>query len=675
MPPGRTNTSGPRQQAGDGGERNLLVESLLVPLKLVYYPLRFVVFFWVLEAAVTVSAVTINVLLQLVINTALPFLSPEEDIQNAVVVAGTVLLLLSILLPLLALMPSVLHLASDVWSSDELPSTRLMIVYLRKGIDDAIDCTVHGCGTSWENRPSWSEQKNNIPWLVVVIKTCKSLLVIITLLASWIIGKSRMFEEFFFLGWHYGLGMFGCWIILAGLVQLKAKYIGHIKFPSMNLIGVASKNFDHGGSSRKTCRSICRIILFSVMFSNWITAVIVGSHMATELDLSISTTVASLLIMTCGLALTYYMIFSSNKPPHKYRDTDTKIEPNQRRNIRLLGLNYPTSRDLVRNFCALIGFVLVLTLVLIAATQMSEDHRKNNSCKSGSSVMKLPELEQPNGHIYDICSHHWFDLNIVDLAILADISYFELDSEGQVDDCGDDNKVNYQSLDQLFPEWQWKVLGREDEHDQVGFYELYSSTRNVTVLTVRGTRFTAAQDLLQDVDLYTEVASLQFFSLFVPLITVLPQDTIADIVYYSSFLERVIYHTGRHYHTTVNMYVEEHSPDWGERAVITGHSLGGAVGKISGSLYGIRTVAFNSPGLLFSRRKFGLARDDINEAVVNVVAKLDIISEVDKLGGSSNHISCSKDSILTCHRMSNMICDLVHFCQVNSTAAQIACYG
>jgi hypothetical protein len=638
------------QRGRDHERRNLVVEFVLVFLKLVYYPTRFVVFFWVLEAAVTVSAVTVNVLIQLVINLALPFLSPEEDIQNGVVVAGTVLVLLSILLPLLALIPSVLHLASDVWSSDELPATRLTILYLRKGIDAAVNCTVHSRGTSWENLPSWNEQKNSIPWLEIVIKVFKSMSVIITLFVSWVIGGSRMFEEFFLLGWHYGLVMFGCWIMLAGLVQLKANYKRQVKFPSMNLVGVMAKKCCHRINSTKPYRSMCKLILFSVMVCNWIAAVFVGSQMATELDLPIGTTVASLLIITCGLALTYYMIFSSNKPPRCYRDLDTKMEPNQRRNICLLGLNYPTSRDLVRYFCAFLGFFLVLTLVLVAATHMSKDHRENDSCKSGRFVMELHK--QSNGHIYDICSRHWFDLNIVDLAILADISYLELDSNGHVDCSG--NHVSYQSLDQLFPEWQWRVLGRAEKHDRVGFYELYSATRNVTVLTVRGTRFAAAQDILQDIDLYTE-------------------DTVADIVYYSSFLERVIYHTGRHYHTAVNMYVEERSSHWGGRAVITGHSLGGAVGKISGSRYSIRTVAFNSPGLLFSRRKFGLSRGDINEAVVNVVAKLDIISEVDKLGGSSNHIGCTKDSILNCHRMSNMICDLVHFCQVNSTAAQIAC--
>lgn len=651
-----------------------LVQSVVLLGKLIYYPAHFIALFWVLEAAATTSAVVINILLQLVINSALPLLLPEKDIHDGIVITGSVLFLLAILLPLLSLIPSVFHLAVDVWSLDQLPTTRLMIFYLRRGLPAVMDYKVCGRGRDWQNMLSWRK----IPWVEVVIMIFKSVLVFGTLLASWIYGKSRILEVFFRLGWYYGLIMFGCWIILSFCLQVIAKHRRQVKFPSMNLFGVVFQREDgHINYSqhlifwkrvRAKCRPVCKIFIYLFMISHWITSLVVGSYTASELDLSIGTTVASLLIMTFGIAFSYYMMFSTNKPPSEC----CNIHLNQRENLRLLGLDYPTPRDLARNCIAFIGLLLVLALVLTATTQFSEDLKKDNSCRSRRSVLNSVELGHSSSTLYELCSHHWFDLTIVDLAILADLAYFELNSEGILVEC-DDMKVNYQSLDQTFPEWQWEVRGQDDENDQVKFYELYSRTRNLTVLTVRGTRFSSTQDLLQDVDLYTEVACLQFFSLFVPLTTVLPLDTIADIVYYSSFLERVIYHTGRYYYTAMNNYVKEHSPGWGDRVVITGHSLGGAVGKISGSHYGIRSFAFNSPGLLFSHRKFGLELDKINQAVVNIVAKFDIVSEVDKLGGSSNRIGCSSDSIVECHRMGNMICDLKRYCQVNSIAAQIAC--
>eukprot|EP00494_Astrolonche_serrata_P008101 UN08136 len=62
-----------------------------------------------------------------------------------------------------------------------------------------------------------------------------------------------------------------------------------------------------------------------------------------------------------------------------------------------------------------------------------------------------------------------------------------------------------------------------------------------------------------------------------------------------------------YYHRHVEEYVSRiaksvnndgTSPD----LVLTGHSLGGAISKIVGSRLGLRTIAFNSPGLIYSHR-------------------------------------------------------------------------
>ncbi|XP_062514363.1 uncharacterized protein LOC134189977 [Corticium candelabrum] len=556
-----------------------------------------------------------------------------------------------------------------------------MIVYLRNCI-----CVVKRdrlCRCKGRAKHIWPSQngsndKENISWSKLGIMIFKCATVYATLLASWIEAESRAFEVFFRIGWYYGLIMFAMWLILSFAVEIKAKATKVVKFPSMNFMGVLFDkpnpdkhvNLTTSQIARRNFRSISRVCLYVFMAVHWIVSLIVGSFTASELGLSIGTSTVSLLIMTAGLVYSYYMVFSSNKPPSHCKDQN--LDDASRTKLTMLGLNYPTATDVAHNCVAFLVFVLVLALTLTATTQFTDDLKNGNSCRTKRSTLTTFASNNFDDTRYDICSHRWFNLSIVDLAILADIPYFELNKDGEIQECNDRN-INYGSLNRLFPEWKWQIRGRQGETDQVGFYELYSQENNVTVLTVRGTRFSATQDLLQDVDLYTEVVCLQFFSLFVPLTTLLPVDTIADIVYYSSFLERTIYHTGRHYHTAMNNYVQQHSPQWGGRAVITGHSLGGSVGKISGSQYGIRTFAFNSPGLLFSRRKFGLSKDDINKAVVNIAAKLDVVSEVDRLGGSSNRIGCSSNSVVTCHRLTNMICDLVHYCQDSSIAAQIAC--
>lgn len=56
--------------------------------------------------------------------------------------------------------------------------------------------------------------------------------------------------------------------------------------------------------------------------------------------------------------------------------------------------------------------------------------------------------------------------------------------------------------------------------------------------------------------------------------------------------------------------------------LLTGHSLGGGVASIVGARLQALAVVFSSPGVVLSRRKFGLSLKSVSQYVVNIVPQV-----------------------------------------------------
>lgn len=102
-----------------------------------------------------------------------------------------------------------------------------------------------------------------------------------------------------------------------------------------------------------------------------------------------------------------------------------------------------------------------------------------------------------------------------------------------------------------------------------------------------------------------------------------------------------------------------------EKLLVIGHSLGGGVAKISGVKSKVKSVAFNSPGLLYSARNLDLKTNHINANVLNVRSETDAISAIDYLGGQVQTIKCfdADDDWLSCHSIMNQAAELQAACQ------------
>jgi hypothetical protein len=273
-----------------------------------------------------------------------------------------------------------------------------------------------------------------------------------------------------------------------------------------------------------------------------------------------------------------------------------------------------------------------------------------------------------NKAIPDICKKTWNNLNILDLAVLAEAAYQndEPDTSGESPNCSVGIKTY---LDRSFPSTDWTVLYKSTRTDGAFFYELRSERLGVTVITIRGTN--SPIDALQDTDFWSEAALFQLFSTVIPLTSILPDETFRTLVDIVSLSEVALNAPGRRYFTGLEKYIEGRlsgcNKSEQEKMLITGHSLGGGLSKMAGARFGIRSFSFNGPGLVYSSGKVGedgVDLDDINRSVVNVVLQGDLVSLIDSLGGSINKLKCHHDGSFTCHKQKTVVDEIRTQCMM-----------
>ena len=81
----------------------------------------------------------------------------------------------------------------------------------------------------------------------------------------------------------------------------------------------------------------------------------------------------------------------------------------------------------------------------------------------------------------------------------------------------------------------------------------------------------------------------------------------------------------------------------------------------------IKGFGLNSPGLLFSSRKFGIELDSIDSTSISILTRKDFVSAVDIHGGNIQNINCLYNTALKCHNSDNL-CELVAKCGIHQSA-------
>jgi len=107
------------------------------------------------------------------------------------------------------------------------------------------------------------------------------------------------------------------------------------------------------------------------------------------------------------------------------------------------------------------------------------------------------------------------------------------------------------------------------------------------------------------------------------------------------------------------------------KVFLVGHSLGGAIGQVIAHFLAeqlahraqvaVVPVAFNSPGIVWSQRSFGVAHDSLLQRAVNINAAQDIVSSLDPPQANVQTLKCN-DGPLLCHSMHRINCILWREC-------------
>eukprot|EP00744_Colponema_vietnamica_P008436 GILI01012034.1.p1 GENE.GILI01012034.1~~GILI01012034.1.p1 ORF type:complete len:373 (-),score=64.86 GILI01012034.1:148-1152(-) len=101
-----------------------------------------------------------------------------------------------------------------------------------------------------------------------------------------------------------------------------------------------------------------------------------------------------------------------------------------------------------------------------------------------------------------------------------------------------------------------------------------------------------------------------------------------------------------------------------DQIIMTGHSLGGAIGHIVGIRLKLRSVAFGSPGIVLSHKKFGINDlKSVHSRTFTVASSNDIVPLIGWQGGEVHHMECVAKTSEMCHVMEFMIGALWHNCR------------
>ncbi|KAI9920695.1 hypothetical protein PsorP6_002581 [Peronosclerospora sorghi] len=249
---------------------------------------------------------------------------------------------------------------------------------------------------------------------------------------------------------------------------------------------------------------------------------------------------------------------------------------------------------------------------------------------------------------YPVCKLDIKSLSIVDFALIADAIY------------GWNTAVQVKSFTERFNgtelgDWIYVTRNNEAADHQV-WAELYFPTINMTVIAVRGTA--TATDALEDLHYWFGVSIMQAANIFIPFLKQLPSQFVVKMLsmhFFQAIMPPPVYSQLLNHVNVVRKRV-------GDRLVLTGHSLGGAMAAMVGAKTHTPAVSFSGPGLLYTRGRFNVDDESIRDYVLTIKPRRDIVPQVDELGGMVQEIECRRDNPLACHSTITHMCELYAAC-------------
>jgi hypothetical protein len=238
--------------------------------------------------------------------------------------------------------------------------------------------------------------------------------------------------------------------------------------------------------------------------------------------------------------------------------------------------------------------------------------RNSESSNAADSMATCPsnisELMKPT---YASCNWKSHGLTLLDYALMSELAYFD-----------DDKQMSLRNITNiLFPDFGFDVISSESRNYSVGpvYLEFYNAKTSTTVIAVRGTDVGRLHDFLEDVKLYAEPVIFTLLSTIFPTIRLWTHETMSTVIEWLYELNSFFGLQGEaeYYRPLLERVLELRETRPSHQIVITGHSLGGGLARIVGTLSETPSVSFSPPGLGLSYRKYRTKTKDGKLVKVN----------------------------------------------------------
>lgn len=207
------------------------------------------------------------------------------------------------------------------------------------------------------------------------------------------------------------------------------------------------------------------------------------------------------------------------------------------------------------------------------------------------------------------------------------------------------------------------------------YYKLFTARVNnqsYAILSIRGTHNT--WDIFADGQLWGAAALMQVVRATLPFGTM--WDPIMDEMVYMLTAMQSGTIARKSFYKSTTPFVEylKESGNY-THILITGHSLGGGIGMITGAQTDIQAVAISGPNSMLSRHRFGITAEKLEQYTFNVKPDRDPVAMIDEPTKNLQKIECRapQNSINGCHDVARSLCEVLHTCGTGRRPALCEC--